>query len=56
MDEQSFTDTTRSSWAALDFLPSIEMLPLAERVPGGSIHLARFAAGTTIPPHTLPAR
>jgi uncharacterized cupin superfamily protein len=55
MNEQAFIDTTRTPWAAPEFLPGVELLSLAEPVAGGSIHLARIAAGTTIPPHTHPA-
>ena len=37
------------------FLPGVELMPLAEPVPGGSIHRARLAADTIIPVHTHPA-
>jgi quercetin dioxygenase-like cupin family protein len=36
-------------------MKSVELMPLAQPVPEGSIHRARLAAGTTIPPHTHPA-
>jgi quercetin dioxygenase-like cupin family protein len=52
---QTFIDSTRASWSGIDFLPGVELLPLAEPVPRGSVHLARMAAGTVIPPHTHPA-
>jgi len=53
-DDQTFVDTTRADWIALDILPGVSLLPLAEPVPNGSIHLARLAAGTIIPRHTHP--
>src|SRR5688572_1255120 len=53
-DIQTFTDSTRAAWSTIDFLPGVEMLPLAEPVPHGSVHLARLTAGTVIPPHTHP--
>jgi quercetin dioxygenase-like cupin family protein len=53
-DRQTFSDSTRQPWSKIDFLPGVELLSLAEPVPGGSIHLARLAAGTLIPPHTHP--
>jgi anti-sigma factor ChrR (cupin superfamily) len=51
---QRFIDSTRAAWSKIDFLPGVELLPLAEPVPHGSVHLARLAAGTAIPPHTHP--
>jgi anti-sigma factor ChrR (cupin superfamily) len=51
---QTFIDSTRAQWAKIDFLPGVELLPLAEPVPEGSVHLARLTAGTVIPPHTHP--
>jgi anti-sigma factor ChrR (cupin superfamily) len=55
LETQTFTDCTRVAWSKIDFLPGVELLPLAEPVPHGSIHLARLSAGTVIPPHTHPA-
>lgn len=52
---QTFVDSAQAQWSQIDFLPGVQLLPLAEPVPGGSIHLARLAAGTVIPPHTHPA-
>lgn len=52
---QTFIDSTRAPWSGIDFLPGVELLPLAEPVPRGSVHLARLAAGTVIPPHIHPA-
>jgi anti-sigma factor ChrR (cupin superfamily) len=52
---QAFTDTSGAPWATIEFLPGVKLLPLAEPVPQGSIHLARLSAGTTIPAHTHPA-
>jgi quercetin dioxygenase-like cupin family protein len=53
-DIQTFIDSNRAPWSGIDFLPGVELLPLAEPVPQGSIHLARLSAGTTIPAHTHP--
>jgi anti-sigma factor ChrR (cupin superfamily) len=53
-DRQSFIDSTRANWIALEFLPGVDLLPLAEPVPKGSVHLARLSAGTIIPWHTHP--
>jgi anti-sigma factor ChrR (cupin superfamily) len=52
---QTFTDPAAGQWLRIDFLPGVELMPLAEPVPGGSIHRARLAAGTIIPLHTHPA-
>lgn len=51
---QSFLDTHQGNWLSIDFLPGVELLPLAEPAKDGSVHLARLAAGTIIPPHTHP--
>lgn len=51
---QTFVDSTRAQWSKIDFLPGVELLPLAEPVPQGSIHLAQLMAGTVIPPHVHP--
>jgi anti-sigma factor ChrR (cupin superfamily) len=51
---QTFVDSRRAEWVKLEFLPGVELLPLAEPVPDGSLHLARLTAGTVIPPHTHP--
>jgi anti-sigma factor ChrR (cupin superfamily) len=50
--EQSFVDPGNGTWLKIDFLPGVELLPLAQPVPEGSIHRARLAAGTVIPVHT----
>jgi hypothetical protein len=52
---QTFTDPDAGQWLRIDFLPGVELMPLAEPVPGGSIHRARLAADTVIPVHTHPA-
>jgi anti-sigma factor ChrR (cupin superfamily) len=52
---QTFTDPGAAKWLRIDSLPGVELMPLAQPVPGGSIHRARLAAGTTIPVHTHPA-
>jgi quercetin dioxygenase-like cupin family protein len=52
---QSFIDKTASGWIAIDVLPGVELMPLAQPVPEGSIHRARLQAGTVIPVHTHPA-
>jgi anti-sigma factor ChrR (cupin superfamily) len=54
-DRQTFTDPGAGHWLAIDFLPGVELMPLGEPVPEGSIHRARLVAGTTIPAHTHPA-
>lgn len=54
-DHQTFLDPGAVEWLKIDFLPGVELMPLAQPVPGGSIHRARLTAGTTIPVHTHPA-
>jgi anti-sigma factor ChrR (cupin superfamily) len=53
--QQIFVDPGNESWLKIDFLPGVELLPLAQPVADGSIHKARLAAGTIIPVHTHPA-
>jgi hypothetical protein len=55
MSRQSFVDRTAPGWRALDALPGVALLPLAQPVPEGSIHRARLTEGTVIPVHTHPA-
>jgi hypothetical protein len=55
MSDQIFIPPTADTWRAIDFLPGVELLQLAEPVPDGSIHKARLAQGTVIPIHTHPA-
>jgi quercetin dioxygenase-like cupin family protein len=50
-----FASAEAGQWVKIDFLPGVEIMPLAQPVPGGSIHRARLSAGTTIPAHTHPA-
>jgi anti-sigma factor ChrR (cupin superfamily) len=52
--EQTFVESAERAWLTIDFLPGVELLPLAEPVPKGSIHRARLAAGTVIPAHAHP--
>jgi hypothetical protein len=52
---QSFVDREATGWITLDFLAGVELLPLAQPVPEGSVHRARLAKGTVIPVHTHPA-
>jgi quercetin dioxygenase-like cupin family protein len=52
---QSFVSPSEEAWVKIDFLPGVELLPLAAPVPEGSIHRARLAKGTIIPVHTHPA-
>lgn len=52
---QTFNDPGTGRWLRIEGLPGVELMPLAEPVPDGSIHRARLAAGTTIPVHTHPA-
>jgi anti-sigma factor ChrR (cupin superfamily) len=53
--QQTFTSPDDAEWLTIDFLPGVELLPLAQPVPQGSIHRARLAEGTVIPVHTHPA-
>ncbi|WP_338829739.1 cupin domain-containing protein [Bradyrhizobium sp. 27S5] len=55
MPEQTFTSSEFGEWVKIDFLPGVELMPLAQPVPDGSIHRARLSAGTAIPVHTHPA-
>ncbi len=55
MNDQTFTSPYESAWIKLDILPGVELLPLAQPVPDGSIHRARLTQGTVIPVHTHPA-
>lgn len=55
MSDQTFLSPSAGSWLTIDFLPGVELLPLAQPVPDGSIHKARLAQGTVIPIHTHPA-
>ncbi len=50
---QSFTGPQDARWSEL--MPGVSLLPLAEPVPGGSIHRARLVKGTVIPAHRHPA-
>lgn len=52
---QEFVDRTAAGWISIDFLPGVELLPVAQPVPEGSIHRVRLARGTVIPVHTHPA-
>jgi anti-sigma factor ChrR (cupin superfamily) len=52
---QTFADPDSGTWLRIDFLPGVELLPLAQPVPDGSIHRARLAAGAIIPVHEHPA-
>lgn len=54
MPEQNFIQTDSSQWLNIDRFPGTQLLPLAEPVPKGSIHLLKIRAGTTIPIHTHP--
>jgi anti-sigma factor ChrR (cupin superfamily) len=53
--QQTFIDPGAGTWLKIDALPGVELMPLAQPVPDGSIHRARLAAGTVIPAHTHPA-
>jgi len=52
---QNFIDPACGKWLTFNALPGVEVMPLAEPVPEGSIHRARLAAGTIIPVHIHPA-
>jgi quercetin dioxygenase-like cupin family protein len=54
-EAQTFKDPGADGWVRIDFLPGVELMPLAEPVKDGSIHRARLARGTVIPLHTHPA-
>ena len=55
MTEQTFLEPEAESWLKIEMLPGVELLPLAQPVPDGSIHKARLGQGTVIPVHTHPA-
>lgn len=54
-EAQTFVDGDAIGWIAIDLLPGVSLLPLAEPVKGGSIHRARLSSGTVIPVHTHPS-
>ena len=54
MQEQTFTETNSKQWLNMEQFPGSQLLPLAEPVSEGSIHLLRMKAGTEIPIHTHP--
>jgi hypothetical protein len=49
---QTFIDSNANGWTAIDFLPGVTLLPLAQPVKDGSIHRVRLSKGTVIPVHT----
>ena len=49
-----FDDAATTNWRLFEGLPGVSFVPLAQPVPEGSIHRARLAKGTIIPPHTHP--
>lgn len=53
-EQQSFKSPDDGGWVSVDFLPGVDLMPLAEPVPEGSIHKARLSKGTVIPPHAHP--
>jgi anti-sigma factor ChrR (cupin superfamily) len=53
--QQTFRLPDGDAWTRLDFLPGVELMPLAQPVQDGSIHRARLAKGAVIPVHTHPA-
>jgi len=52
---QTFDDVKTTNWMPFSDMAGVSFVPLAEPVPAGSIHRARMAKGTVIPPHTHPA-
>jgi anti-sigma factor ChrR (cupin superfamily) len=54
MPRQTFIQTSSRQWLNLAQFPGAQLLPLAEPVPAGSIHLLKLKAGTIIPVHTHP--
>ncbi len=55
MHAQTFSSPDEGAWIRLETLTGVELLPLAQPVPEGSIHRARLTEGTVIPVHTHPA-
>lgn len=55
MPDQTFQSPDAAAWTRIDFLPGVQLSPLAEPVPEGSIHRARLEKGTVIPAHAHPA-
>jgi hypothetical protein len=53
--QQTFTLPEDADWVKVASLPGVELLPLAQPVPHGSIHRARLTKGTVIPVHIHPA-
>jgi len=53
--QQTFVSPEDKTWTAIDILPGVELLSLAQPVPEGSIHRARMKKGTIVPVHTHPA-
>ena len=41
-NHQTFTDPDAGTWLRIDRLPGVELMPLAQPVPDGSIHRARL--------------
>ena len=54
MSAQKFFQTGSEPWLNLPQFPGAQLLPLAEPVSEGSIHLLKLQAGSTIPLHTHP--
>ena len=54
MPQQIFQATERSPWQVLEQFPGVQILPLTEPVPQGSIHRLQMAEGTVIPAHIHP--
>ena len=54
MQEQAFIQIDSEQWTDLEQFPGTQLLPLAQPVSEGSIHLLRMKAGTEIPFHTHP--
>jgi len=55
MTKQTFNDAKTCEWVPFGDMAGVSFVSLAEPVPEGSIHRARLAQGTVIPPHTHPA-
>lgn len=53
--EQTFNDSSTCQWLPFGEMAGVSVVPLAVPVPDGSIHRARLAKGTVIPPHSHPA-
>jgi quercetin dioxygenase-like cupin family protein len=52
--KQTFIETEKRSWLTMEQFPGVQILPLVEPVPQGSIHKLKMKAGEEIPVHYHP--